>query len=550
MTDTPTVVEVTAAPATPATPPKPTTAPAVPAAAVPGVPLALAAANAAGTVASGALALGVPAALAVAGTTAAVLAAGGAVRRARNRRTLGRTSLPSTPGAARSGARGSAYGQVPASRTAYGAAPGPVSGLGGPSASGMRAATRAAAHRTGHTAAAPHSAPTVPVARHSGAGPVSGGHRSAGHAAGASRPTVSARTAHGGTAAHHPGSTRTSNSTGRKGGSFARPGVAYDLRKPAAGSPSAGRWPGLSPQKAAKIAQRTDKRLAKGLARARKRAGLDPVTGADAGAAGSKSAAAEEVSAQQAKMLRRSELRHAARMTGSGLAAGLVGAASAAAFNWRHKGRVSGHMRAVWRRLADRARAVKKTRDAAILAGNTGKAGTADTPAVPVPAERVNVPGRPEPTAPAAGVKAVSKRAAGLVARITLGKSTDQEATVSEFESTVPAFSLSSAADVMLQAASTFDPEHMTEFGTLADDLPVAFATIQEVLRVLAEKGAEQLPLDQAVSEEIAVGYQAMGRVVQALENVAPVFRQAHAEDLERVENPRNGLEAERKWNV
>lgn len=109
---------------------------------------------------------------------------------------------------------------------------------------------------------------------------------------------------------------------------------------------------------------------------------------------------------------------------------------------------------------------------------------------------------------------------------------------------------LSDAAETMLQAASTFDPEHMSEFQTLIDDLPTAFATIQETLRVLAELSDDKLPVDPAVVEEIGEGYQAMNKVIEALEEVGVVYRRRHAEDIERNENPRKGIEGERRWNV
>ncbi|MFD5555687.1 hypothetical protein ACFWIA_17830 [Streptomyces sp. NPDC127068] len=102
----------------------------------------------------------------------------------------------------------------------------------------------------------------------------------------------------------------------------------------------------------------------------------------------------------------------------------------------------------------------------------------------------------------------------------------------------------------MLQAASTFDPEHMTEFQTLVDDLPAAMGTVQETLRVLAELSDEKLPVDPRVVEEIGEGYRAMSKVVHALEEVGTVYRRVHAEDIERNENPRNGIDGERRWNV
>ena len=287
--------------------------------------------------------------------------------------------------------------------------------------------------------------------------------------------------------------------------------------------------------------------------RAEQKAGITPTTTTGTAGKGrtgtgmptpAKASAGEAaVRPEQRKRLRRSAARHGVRMAGAALATGLVGAASVAAFNWRHKGKVTGHMRRTWARMAGRARAVRDARDAALRGTPSSQA----PGVVPVPAEHVNRPGD-GPATNAAPKQVTAAAAARVIARITLGKPTSKEPTVSE--STVPAFSLSSAADVMLQAASTFDPEQMTEFEQLVDDLPVAFATIQEVLRVLAELSAESLPVDPIVTEEIGEGYRAMAKVVSALEEVGAVYRRAHEADIERTENPRNGLEAERKWNV
>lgn len=232
-------------------------------------------------------------------------------------------------------------------------------------------------------------------------------------------------------------------------------------------------------------------------------------------------------------------------MAGAAALAGGVGILSAAVGNWRHRGMVSRHARRAWAHLSQKARNARAVRDFGIRRQDMGGQ-------VPLPAEYVNRPGRQ-----AAGQRKAAVLAglpAAIAAVVSLGKPTNQKerARVSDniSESTVPAFSLSSAADVMLQAATTFDPEVMAEFQQLIDDMPGAFGTIQEVLRVLAEKAAETLPVDPAVVEEIGEGYRAMGKVVQALEEVPPLYRRVHEADIERVENPRNGVEAERKWNV
>ncbi|MET9397780.1 hypothetical protein [Kitasatospora sp. NPDC002965] len=573
---TPTLVEVVSAPPVqpPAADPGVKTPPGAPSGAVPGVPLAVAVANALGGTVAGALALGGPVTLAVAGTAAGAAALGGLARRARTarhhtpntalRRTADRHSggpgglFTPAPSAARQATAGSNSNSAPtASRysppgvRSPGRAAGPSTAAGHPSA-GL---TSSAASRKGSSAMGRTAGTPSPTARRTAAGTAGGGGP--------------ARSAQG----------ATNGRTGPRAGGMRHrvaSGAAHTLAKAAAvragtagrsADPAGTVRAARRDDRLAKVAERTARRVAKGQAKAERAAGIDPATGAGTAVArgGTAPLAGGGVSPVQAKALRRSAMRHRTRMAGVAAATGLVGLASAAAFNWRHKGKVAGHMRRVWTRMAARARAVRAARDAAIHGianpATNGPAG-GQLPVVPVPAQSVNIPGRPTPASAAARVAGV----VGLFARpdlkvpghtrtadpIALGKPTVKEPTTvsDQLGGTAATFSLSSAADVLLQAATTFDPETMIEFQALADDLPVAFTTIQDVLRVLAEKGAQQLPLDPVVAEEIAEGYRAMGKVVQSLEEVGATFRKAHAEDLERHENPRNGLEAERKWNV
>ncbi|MFJ8440102.1 hypothetical protein [Kitasatospora griseola] len=510
--------------------------------AMPGVPMALAVANAIGTAGAGAATLGAPAAVAVAGAAGAA-ALGAIARKARNR-SAGRAAArlaqhrPTVPGALGQSAR-------PLAARPLGPNHGPVNGRhsspGGLHGSTTRHAPGVAGHRGGAAVPARHSADRKGPATVS---------RSAG--------TIPPSTRGNGPAHRIPGQAA-AHGTGSAG-----------LRHHPADAHRAVR----QNQRLARIAERTARRVAKGQAKAERAAGIDPATGAGARPQGASGGADGRITPVQSKALRRSAMRYRTRMAGAAAATGLVGLGSALLGNWRHQGKVAGHMRRVWQRMAERARAAREARDAAILghthpAADTGAAGAAG---VPVPAETVNIPGRPDPNpAPAggAGAWAVDKGSlfataelfdrfrdarpgpTGTADPITLGKPTTKEnATVTTPDGTAATFSLTSAADVLLQAATTFDPETMIEFGAFADELPVAYTTLQEVLRVLAEKAAEQLPLEPVVVEEISQGYQAMGRVVQALEEVGPTFRQAHSDDLERHESPRNGIEAERKWNV
>ncbi|MFF9055365.1 hypothetical protein ACF09Z_29960 [Streptomyces erythrochromogenes] len=268
--------------------------------------------------------------------------------------------------------------------------------------------------------------------------------------------------------------------------------------------------------------------MAKGETKARRQSGLDP--------AGNPTSKATPAAIRQ-KALRRSALRHAARMTGSALLAAGAGLVSGV-WNWKKPGVATRHMRAVWRRLAERARQVKAARDASI----NGTATDGDKPEVPVPATQVNNPNRPKDRTLTPVQKSVESRPVVLAGADRSGGIVSESGT---------AFTrLSDAAEVMLQAASTFDPEYMAEFQALIDDLPEAMSTVQETLRVLAELSQEKLPVDPLVVEEIGEGYRAMSRVVSALDEVGTVYRRVHADDIERIENPRNGIDGERRWNV
>ncbi|WP_170304866.1 hypothetical protein [Kitasatospora viridis] len=537
---------------------------------VPGVPLAVAGVNALTGLAGAGVSVGGPASLAVAGAVAGLAAVGvaagrGAAKRRRTTVAAGRGSvLPhrrpntGTPGQAAAGstAQRSAAGQHRGRGQAA-----PTAGHAGAAAAGGRGReqSRYAAQRTGSAMTGTRTAPTTASASTTpSAGPARGGGgrggvpRQSGGARSANGPQRGAdrRRGEGGGAVSRwsarvlPGrrnapATRTGAEEATRGGGRSRAGVA------------GGGGLFTAAPRSARSADREARRLAKGIARAERRAGLAP--GSSTSPAGSARPAAQqkpgELTEEQRKQLKRSAWRHRGAMTAAGAVAGGVGLLSAVVGNWRHRGMVSRHARRTWWRLADRARAARDARDAAILGLDRQQDGQRGP--VPLPAQFVNRPGRQA----GSGVKAAV--AAGMpgafAALISLGKPTNQKGTTvsdSTSESTVPAFSLSSAADVMLQAATTFDPELMVEFQQLVEDLPTAFGTIQEVLRVLAEKSAESLPVDPAVVEEIGEGYRAMGKVVQALEEVAPVYMRVHEADIERVDNPRNGLEAERKWNV
>ncbi|GAB2571932.1 hypothetical protein GCM10027168_00810 [Streptomyces capparidis] len=278
-------------------------------------------------------------------------------------------------------------------------------------------------------------------------------------------------------------------------------------------------------RRAERAAGRSADRAARGVAKAERAAGLTP---------NRPGGAARKAPKGPGGALRRSALRHGARMGAAGLAAGLAGLAVGAVRRSPRKGWRAGAR--LWRRLSERARAARARRDARIL----GKSAPGETP---VPGERVNDPRRPA-TKPARADAKAGRR----TARVSLGRTSPDKTSTG---GRMSAFTrLSDAAEEMYLAASKFDPDEMEEFQVLIEDLPTAMVKVQETIRVLAEISDERLPVDKRVVEEIGEGFRAMNAVITALEGVPGVYYRVHEDDIARKENPRNGLSAERKWNV
>ncbi|WP_328740101.1 hypothetical protein OHA91_25845 [Streptomyces erythrochromogenes] len=513
---TETIVEVV--PQTPPAPTPPVSKAAEALAPLPGVPLAVAGANALGAVAAGAVAVGGPAGLAVTGAAMGAAAATGLAHRIAARRAKNKPkSLPAqrTPagGRDRSSPSPSSGGGSGGHRRTSGPRSGGLLGKGpGASAAGLRAAARnLGRHRADSRSAGTQTHGTAKTA------PSPGGSLK-GHT---SRPN---------TPSSRPVSSGGADKPQRRSGG----GLVQAARRAAVGAAAGAiraghaRYAAGAPARAGKVAARSARRAAKGEAKARRQSGLDP--------AGNPTPKAPPAAIRQ-KALRRSALRHAARMTGSALLAAGAGLASGV-WNWKKPGVATRHMRVVWRRLAGRALQVRAARDAAI----NGTPTDGSKPVVAAPATQVNNPNRPKDRVLAPVGQTVKSRPVVLAGADRIGGTVSESGT---------AFTrLSDAAEVMLQAASTFDPEYMAEFQDLIDDLPEAMSTVQETLRVLAELSQEKLPVDPLVVEEIGEGYRAMSRVVSALDEVGTVYRRVHAGDIERIENPRNGIDGERRWNV
>ncbi|MFJ8097034.1 hypothetical protein [Streptomyces griseofuscus] len=102
----------------------------------------------------------------------------------------------------------------------------------------------------------------------------------------------------------------------------------------------------------------------------------------------------------------------------------------------------------------------------------------------------------------------------------------------------------------MQAAAMTYEPDGCMEILRMVEDLPSALSIFANVMAVLAERSDNEFPLEKEVAEGFNAIYGALMSAVAVAEDMGPAFRKAHAADIARHEDPRNGAEAEKGWNV
>ncbi|MFF1259790.1 hypothetical protein ACFVZT_23570 [Streptomyces sp. NPDC058321] len=126
---------------------------------------------------------------------------------------------------------------------------------------------------------------------------------------------------------------------------------------------------------------------------------------------------------------------------------------------------------------------------------------------------------------------------------------TDHTSTSSEGEH-VSGFRFEEHAAEMEQAAQAYDPEDAMEILTMVESLPAALTSVANVMKILAERADSEFPLEKEVADGFNDIFGALNSAVAVAEDMGPLFRQAHEHDIARHEDPRNGPEAEKGWNV
>lgn len=540
MTDLSTEPVAVEAPATPPPPPEPAPTTAPPAAAVehtpggwPVVPLALSGANTTvGMVAAASLAGG-PLAAMVAATGAVVLGTVAATRsRKPNERRDARRAAARAAGRAAARSAGLA-------RKGTGATAGSGRGNAGRNSAGRSSAGRAGRAGGGRSVGRLGSVPgqhrrnAGPAARNGstpagsragkkpGQGLAKGAGGAVGKAAGRLGQVKALRSAQQAAAGSRAGQ-RAQSTAARRAVADARrqAKAAAGTNRPGKHGGSAGRLLGGAARKA---------RAARDAAIAKSRAKRDAATG---GKVAAQRAQVRKAPARKAarQALRRSAARfHGRRLLAALLALplGLLGLVTSPigrklGIPWLiHPGR------RLFRRLAGVAAEQRAERDTAIREEQAQQEAAADAEAAKDGAEGI-----------ADGVE----RPAATVPTSTTPDSSEGEH--------VSGFRFEEAAAEMEQAASQYDPENAMEILAMVEGLPAALTSVANVMKILAERSDSEFPLEKEVADGFNDIFGALMSAVAVAEDMGPLFRQAHEQDIARHEDPRNGHEAEKGWNV
>ncbi|MGC5013146.1 hypothetical protein ACLQ2R_20505 [Streptosporangium sp. DT93] len=112
---------------------------------------------------------------------------------------------------------------------------------------------------------------------------------------------------------------------------------------------------------------------------------------------------------------------------------------------------------------------------------------------------------------------------------------------------TMSTFPLAATAAEMNAAAASHAPADMWVVSRELDQLTEVPAYVALAIRTYTQRLQAEYPIHPAVIEAIHLLYQGQAQLVSLAEEIGPLFRQAHADDLKREEAPRIN---EPLWNV
>ncbi|MGW1489700.1 hypothetical protein [Streptomyces sp. NPDC002402] len=182
----------------------------------------------------------------------------------------------------------------------------------------------------------------------------------------------------------------------------------------------------------------------------------------------------------------------------------------------------------LYRRLLGQARLEKAEREGAIRRTQDAEEAAADAEAEQNPNEITDQVERPAHLVPTAA----------------------PSPTFAEEATHVSGFNFEETAAEMESAAHSYEPDGCMEILAMVESLPAALLSIAHTMQILAERSDSEFPMEKEVAGGLTDIYNALMYAVSAAEDLGPLFRQVHEQDIARHEDPRNGPEAEKGWNV
>lgn len=198
--------------------------------------------------------------------------------------------------------------------------------------------------------------------------------------------------------------------------------------------------------------------------------------------------------------------------------------------------------RRLYRHLADRARAAREQRDAAIEQQHQDEAAQAAAP------ENTELPETTTPTTRRGAVDMDDLLA--LVAAVAAGTVPNTSAGSSEGAGSMEFFDFRQHAEDMYEAAVKGEaegPGAMMRVLHAFTKMPETLELIAKTFEVVAQRCDNELPLHSDVTDELEQVRTQLRQAATTAESIAPVFRSRHEVEIARHEDPRTG---EDKWDV
>lgn len=109
------------------------------------------------------------------------------------------------------------------------------------------------------------------------------------------------------------------------------------------------------------------------------------------------------------------------------------------------------------------------------------------------------------------------------------------------------AHQLEAATEAIHGSIGGFEPENVEDLGAFLQDLPNVFEAMTSGLHRLADRFGDELPLHSSVVEHVREMASSLSGLHEYAAEAHHVFRTAHEQELERLENPRPN---EKLWDV